>query len=208
MGAEGKSWREILAFYYPGSVVAKTASGLQWTRLGGETVALFSTQPDRDRVVLGLAERLAPEIAARTGLTVPAGIELRVYPDVDSFRNGTGEPGWVAAHTTGRRVELQPVSALQSRGALESTLRHEVTHVLLEATAAPGLPVWFREGLAGYLSGGEGVNGQGADGAIAQRASEGQAREANRAAVARVAALVRQNGLPAVIGWLRAGLPR
>jgi len=40
---------------------------------------------------------------------------------------------------------------LRSRGALESTLSHELVHVMIEAQAAPGLPLWFREGLADFL---------------------------------------------------------
>jgi len=205
MGAAGKSWRDILAFYYPGTAVGKTGRGWEWTRLGSETVALFTTQPDRDGALLAMAERHVREVAARTGWAAPQGIELRVYPDVESFRNATAEPGWVAAHTIGRRIELQPSPLLRARGALEATLRHEMAHVFIESIAVVGLPLWFREGLAGYLSGGPA--GAGSDGEIAQRADESRARGANRAAVGRVAALVDRYGFAAVIGWVRSGVP-
>ena len=209
MGELGKSWREILAFYYPGTEVGKTARGLEWTRLGGETVALFTTQPEQDGAVLASAERQAREAAARTGLPAPHGLELRVYPDVESFRNATGEPGWVAAHTSGRRIELQPAAVLRARGVLESTLRHEMIHAVLEAQAAPGLPLWLREGLAQYLSegGGRGT-GASSDADIAQRKDEARARAANQAAAARVGALVQRHGLATVLGWVRTGLPK
>ncbi len=48
MGAEGRTWRDILAFYYPGTELGRTGRGIAWTRLGGESVALFTTHPDRD----------------------------------------------------------------------------------------------------------------------------------------------------------------
>ena len=81
----------------------------------------------------------------------PAASKIRVYPDVETFRNATGEPGWVAARTSGRRIQLQPAAVLRERGALDSTIHHELLHVFVEAQAAGGLPVWFREGLVGYL---------------------------------------------------------
>jgi stage II sporulation protein D len=207
MGAAGKTWREILAFYYHGTSVGKTARGLEWTRLSGESVALFTTQDDADRSVLAIAERAVRTVAARTLWPVPQGIEVRVYPDVESFRNATAEPGWVAAHTRGRRIDLQPAAVLRLHGALESTLLHEIAHVFVESQAAPGLPLWFREGLADYLSGGAGRGGEGGDAQIAQRGSESQARAANRAAGARVAALISQQGLPAVLSYVQKGLP-
>jgi stage II sporulation protein D len=207
MGAEGKSWREIVAFYYPGTVVGKTLSGLDWLRLSGETVSLLSTQTAQDVEVLAIAERAVRELSARTSWQAPRGIELQVYPSVESFRNATAEPGWVAAHTNGRRIEMQPAAILRGRGALESTVRHEIAHAFVESQAVPGLPVWFREGLAEYLSGGATrVGGSTED--IAQRSDEGKARAANRAAAGRVAESVSRYGLGTVLGWVRKGVPR
>src|SRR5439155_6904129 len=114
-----------------------TARGLAGTRLGAEILPLFSTQPDQDLAFLPIAERQVREIAARIGLPAPASIEIRIYSDVETFRNATGEPGTVAGFTTGRRIELQPMTTLRARGVLESTLRHELTHVFLESQAAP-----------------------------------------------------------------------
>jgi stage II sporulation protein D len=209
MGGAGKGWREILAFYYPGTQAAKRVRGLEWSRLGGESVALYTTQPAQDGAVLAIAERQAREVSSRTGLAAPAGIEVRVYPDVESFRNATGEPGWVAARTTGSRIELQPAAILRARGVLESTLRHEMVHAVVESQAVPGLPLWFREGLAEYLSGGVAQGGgEASDDGIAQRGDEARAREANRAAAVRVAGLVQRHGLATVVGWVRTGLPK
>jgi stage II sporulation protein D len=90
---------------------------------------------------LALAERQIRDLAQRTNLPAPRGVEIRLYPDVETFRNATGEPGWVAAHTSGVHIHLQTATAL----------RHELLHVLVEARATAGLPVWFREGVVGYL---------------------------------------------------------
>ena len=126
-----------------------TARGLAWRRMGGENVSADDHAARSRRPVLAAAERQVREIAAAIGWPAPAGIEIRVYPDVETFRNATGEPGWVAARTTGRRIQLQPAALLRDRGALDSTLRHELLHVFVEARAASGIPVWFREGLVG-----------------------------------------------------------
>ncbi len=206
MGTAGRTWREILAFYFPGATPGLTARGLSWRRLGGERITLLATAPARDGRVLAMAERELAAAAARLHVTAPHGIELRVYPDLDSFRNATGEPGWVAARTDGRRVHLQPVSVLESRGALESTVRHEMLHVVVESVAAPGLPVWFREGLIEYLSGRKGTTA-GARSELRQRADPAEARLAYDQAAGDVAALVARYGEAAVLNWAGAGLP-
>lgn len=162
--------------------------------------------PARDGRVLALAERELAAAAARLHVAAPDGIELRVYPDLDSFRNATGEPGWVAARTDGRRVHLQPVAVLESRGALESTVRHEMLHVVVESRAAPGLPVWFREGLVEYLAGRKGTTA-GARSELRQRADPAEARLAYDQAAGDVAALVARYGEAAVLNWASAGLP-
>jgi stage II sporulation protein D len=208
MGLEGHGYREILAFYYPGATLGLTARGLAWRRIGGETVALMTTQPDRDGTLLGTAERQVKEIAARYDWTPPNGIEIRVYPDVDTFRNATGEPGWVAARTSGRRIHMQPAAALRARGALDSTIHHELLHVFVEAQAAPGIPVWFREGLVGYLE--HPVRTAAPDVPAAdlrQTEDAARARRAYTAAAQRVAALVQRHGTAAVLAWLKSGLP-
>lgn len=190
MGAAGHSYREILAFYYPGTAAGVTARGLGWQRLGGEHLALLTTDPQRDGHVLELAEREARAVTERTGWAMPAHVELRVYPDLDSFRNATGEPGWVAGYTQGRRIYLQPAKVLRRRAALEATVRHELLHVLVESRAAAGLPWWFREGIVEFLAG-------------ERHAANARYREALRAA----GDLVRRYGEAVVLDWVSRGLP-
>jgi stage II sporulation protein D len=209
MGRGGSSYREILAFYYPGTVVGRTGRGITWQRLSGEVLSLETTQPDRDRSVLESAERLARGLAARTGWPLPTGVELRAYPDLDAFRNATGEPGWVAAHTEGRRIELQPVAVLRSKGALESTLRHELLHVIVGAQAKAGLPVWFREGVVGLLEGEHGTSGAAAppDRELRQTQNANSARKAYAESTGAVTELARVYGETKVLDWVRRGLP-
>ncbi len=211
LGSEGHSYREILAFYYRGTLVGLTGRGLNWVRLGGESIVLMTTQPDQDRTVLAQAERLGRSLARQASLPLPRNVEIRVYPDVETFRNATSEPGWVAAHTTGLRIHLQPVTVFASRGALEQTLRHELLHVMVESGATSGLPVWFREGLVGFLERPEQAARAPArnpdDTGLRQTADAGRARHAYRDATRQVAALVDRYGESAVLTWLRSGLP-
>ena len=175
MGLDGATWREILAFYYPGTVVGLTGRGLAWQRLSGDHVTLVTARPDGDRAVLS-----------------------------------TGEPGWVAAHTVGRRIDLQPVATLASRGALDSTIGHELAHVLVESQAAPGLPLWFREGLVEYLERrGEAPSTPRAptDAELLDRSNVEAARRAYAQAEAEVAALAGRYGETAILDWVRRGLP-
>ncbi|MGO9254702.1 MAG: SpoIID/LytB domain-containing protein [Bryobacteraceae bacterium] len=211
MGVEGHTWREILAFYYPGTVAGLTAQGIAWQRIAGESVSLWTTRPEADGALLAAAERQLRAATERTNLTAPGKIEIRVYPDLDTFRNATGEPGWVAARTEGRRVHLQPAEVLRSRGALDSTLHHELLHVLIEAHAAPGLPVWFREGLVEYLDrpapAASGAARVPSDADLQQTADAARARQAYRDAAGAVAALAQRYGEATLFDWLRTGLP-
>jgi stage II sporulation protein D len=209
MGRGGSSYREILAFYYPGTAVGLTGRGLAWQRLSGEIMSLQTTQADPDGLVLRSAERLARMLTQRTGWPFPSGAELWIYPDLDTFRNATGEPGWVAAHTQGRRIDLQPVSTLRAKGALESTLTHELSHVLIESQAAPGLPVWFREGVVNLLDGAPGDTGAHppADRELRQTEDAAEARKAYADANASVKRLARIYGEASVLDWVKRGLP-
>jgi stage II sporulation protein D len=145
MGAEGHSYREILGFYYPGTLVGLTGRGLKWVRLGGEFVAVMTTRPGEDAGVVESAERMARALSDQTRLPLPRKIEIRTYPDLDTFRNATGAPGTVAGQTRGSRIDLQPVSVLRNRGVFDSTLRHELLHVLVENRVQPGVSVTERE---------------------------------------------------------------
>ncbi len=145
MGVEGHSYRDILEFYYPGTLVGLTGRGLKWTRLGGEFVTVMTTRPGEDAGVVESAEQTARVLSEQSRLPLPRKIEIRIYPDLDTFRNATGAPGTVAGQTRGSRIDLQPVGLLRSRGLFDSTLRHELLHVLVENRVKPGISVTERE---------------------------------------------------------------
>lgn len=209
MGAAGRTYHEILAFYYPGTVPGLSGQGLPWQRIGGDNLALLTTRVDRDRAVLPVAEEQARTVTKRTRWTFPSNVEIRAYPDIETFRNATGEPGWVAAYTVGRTIHLQPARVLRSRGVLEQTLRHEMFHVLVESQASAGQPLWFREGLVEFLDGPPiraGVRTPD-DSELRQTADESRARRAYGEAAGAVGALVRRYGETTVLDWLKTGLP-
>jgi stage II sporulation protein D len=210
MGTEGRSYREILAFYYPGTAVGRTARGIAWQRACGAATCLESTDAEGDRDALATAEREAGWAARRTGWTAPAEIVVRVFPDLDTFRNATGEPGWVAAHTAGRRIDLQPLRGLRSRGDLEGTLRHEMLHVFVESVAAPDLPLWFHEGVTLWLGGQANSPGSPrapADAEFQRGADPARVRRAYEDAARTVAWLAARYGETAVLDWVKRGLP-
>jgi stage II sporulation protein D len=108
MGEEGHSYREILAFYYPGTRLGVSAQGIAWQQLANEDLELLTTRPDRDRSLLPVATRFMHESEESTGFVYRTKPRLKVYATVAEFRNSTGEPGWVAASTRGRTVQMQP----------------------------------------------------------------------------------------------------
>jgi stage II sporulation protein D len=212
MGRAGKTYREILAFYYPGTALGLNAQGIRWQQLSGETITLFTTRPDTDRPALAAAERIARAISQRTGWPIPPNTEIRAYPDLDTYRDSTGEPGWVVGYTMGRTIHLQPVASLRAKGLLEATMSHEMVHVLMEAQAAPRLPLWFREGLADALAdlaaphpGAPGVIPPASE--FRQTQDPTRARRAYAEAHAEVARLIRVYGETTVLGWVSRGLP-
>ena len=215
MGEEGHSYREILGFYYPGTRIGASAQGTQWQQLTSEDVLLFTTHPERDRQLLPLATRMLHEAEDTTGLVYTGDIKIKVYATVAGFRDATGEPGWVAASTRGRTIRLQPTDVLRDAGSLESTLRHELLHILVESHAKPGTPLWYREGLVLYLAHAAvptNLSGNFADldalnRALRNPASEEQMRQAYAEAQARIASLAQKNGREKLVDWLQNGLP-
>jgi stage II sporulation protein D (peptidoglycan lytic transglycosylase) len=215
MGEEGHSYREILAFYYPGTKLGVSAQGVPWQQISNEDVELLTTQPDRDRALLSVATRYMHASEESTGLLYRAAPRLKIYATVAAFRNSTGEPGWVAASTRGRTIQLQPSDILRQAGTLENTIHHELLHMLIESYARSGTPLWFREGLVLYLAGPKIETSShhhfedtaALEKALRTPASAEQMRAAYDEAYARVAVLARQHGKDALLGWMQNGLP-
>jgi stage II sporulation protein D len=208
MGAEGHSYREILAYYFPGTSPGASGRGFDWQRLSGESIALYTTRPTQDGPMLAAAERVLRADLQRTGWPKPRPIEIHVYPDAQTFRDATGEPGWIAAYAHGSRIEMQPLR--DPPREQDATLRHELLHVLVESQAAPALPLWFREGLVEYLN--DPVTPRSSiripsDTELRQTQDAARARRAYADAAASVADLVRRYGETAVLRWVKSGIP-
>jgi stage II sporulation protein D len=195
MGEEGRSYRQILELYYPGTKLGVAAQGFPWQSLGGERVIVMTTRPQQDQGVVAMADRLARAVEERSGLRWEGSVRLRIYPSVAAFRDATGEPGWVAGSTRAGVIRLQP------QGVIEGTIRHELLHVLVESHARAGLPLWFREGAVLFLS------GDGPTNKLKHVPQEAEARMAYAAALDRFSRLVGRFGEGTVIGWISSGLP-
>ena len=215
MGEEGHSYREILAFYYPGTHLGVAAQGIQWQQLANDDIELLTPRPDRDRSLLPIATKYLHESEESTGLIYRGKPRLKVYATVAEFRDSTGEPGWVAASTRGRTIQLQPPDVLRDAGTLDSTIHHELLHMLIESYARPGTPQWFREGLVLYLSAPAqaGMKTASSDDlsalekSLRSPQSEQELRRAYAECEAEVAVLAKQHGKEALLDWVQNGLP-
>jgi hypothetical protein len=125
----------------------------------------------------------------------------------------------VAASTRGHVIRLQPLATLKTKGVLESTLRHELLHLLVEERARAGTPIWFREGLVLYLSNSsaqatardamtDSMTLEQMETILEKSQKRDEVEKAYAAARARVASLVREHGKEKVLGWLSRGIPR
>ena len=80
-------------------------------------------------------------------------LEIIINETTGDFVGRTHMPPWAAAATKGNTVELQPLRVLEQRGILETTLRHELVHVLIDTIGNGEAPRWFTEGMALYVAG-------------------------------------------------------
>ena len=210
MGQAGRSYQEILAYYYPGTSIGLNAQGLSWEKLSGESLDLITTSRADASALIPAAERALHFAEQHTGWSIRARPQVKIYPSISIYRNATGEPGWVAASTLGSTVRLQPISILRRTDSLDSILRHEFLHMLIEANAAPNAPIWLREGLAIYLANPHAMRPTSIDVAALERQmsalrSEEEMRAAYQACGTAVADAVGKSGLDSVLSWVHNG---
>jgi SpoIID/LytB domain protein len=154
---EGASRDQILAAYFPGLPVSPRSQAVEAARAAPAAAANVRVMlPEADRGRLGatrtMSARVLGEVATRLAVAPPAPVDLVFHPTVEAYTRATGQPWWTAGKTSGFRVDLLPLSVLETRNILEPTIRHELTHVLADVTLA-GRPLWVREGLAVYIAG-------------------------------------------------------
>jgi stage II sporulation protein D len=95
---------------------------------------------------------LARASAAGVNAQFPV-LEIFLNETTGDFVGRTGQPAWAAAATKGKRIELQPLATLKRRRILETTVRHELVHCLVNVISRERAPLWLAEGLALYLAG-------------------------------------------------------
>ncbi|MFN2517208.1 MAG: SpoIID/LytB domain-containing protein [Pyrinomonadaceae bacterium] len=94
------------------------------------------------------------ERAQSAGVTVRFPfLEIFINETTGDFVGRTGQPAWAAAATRGSRIELQPLETLKRRRVLETTLRHELVHRLVDVLSRGRAQRWLAEGLALHLAG-------------------------------------------------------
>jgi stage II sporulation protein D len=154
MAQRGYNFRQILAKYFSGASVGPQTS------LASRRSSHFTVQTadgEEARQVLKLLESTRSTLghrlsAAGIDLEMPQ-VEVIINKTTGDFVGRTGMPAWAAAATRNNRIELQPVSLLKQRGILETTLRHELVHVMIDSAGGNQTPRWLAEGLALYVSG-------------------------------------------------------
>ena len=206
MAKEGRSEREILSFYFPGTVPGITPAGDGWQRVQGSGWTLLTTASDEGLVADGnIAWARAQSLLGKAAQS-PTVQEL---PTTELFRQTTGEPGWVLASTRGSHVYLQPATVRQNNKGAGDLLLHEFLHVLVEQRAGTNTPLWLREGLVEALAAPGTRNGEpvpfpaaGLNAALAHPSSAAVSRRAHEAAARMAALLCARYGMPG-----GAGLP-
>jgi len=211
MATEGRSDHEILSFYFPGTVPGITPAGDGWQRVPGAGWTLLTTDQTGPLLAEGDAAWARAQSLLGKAAQAPTVQEL---PTTELFRQTTGEPGWVLASTRGSRVFLQPAAVRQNNGGAGTLLLHEFLHVLVEQQAGANAPLWLREGLVEALAAPEerkwepvDLPAAQVDAALAHPSSATVSRRAHEAAARMAALLFTRYGMPAVLDFLRNGVP-
>lgn len=210
MASQGKSYREILGFYYAGAPIGRSAQGIPWRTKRMEDVELRVVNSG-DFSSAATVEGAFAAGRQASGLALPKPVLVEIYPSVQMFRDATGEPGWVAASTRGQTIRVQPPAVLGER--LAPVMRHEALHVMVEASAKAGTPLWYREGLVMQLDrerAAPALTGRSAaeiDRALGERSEATATRAAYAEAQAAVARLGKRYGRERLLYWLREGVP-
>ena len=158
MAQRGFTHRQILAKYFPGTNVGSRATPVSVNRsLRSEHFRVtYPRNMDAGEVtaLLSLLESTRTQLLRRAGVTAHLSqLEVIVNETTGDFTGRTGMPPWAGAATKDNRIELQPLALLKKRRILETTLRHELVHVIVDSMGGGQTPRWLTEGMALYVAG-------------------------------------------------------
>lgn len=212
MAAEGKSTRDILAFYFPGTAIRITLRDDGWHEVHAGSLTIRATnlpsttrQADLEHLWMEAQKRFPPHH--------PLTATLLFTPTSELFRQITSRPGWTLADTRGNVVVLQPEIVLRAKQRNEAaTILHEMLHVVVEAECSERAPLWLREGIVEVLAGDkisarDPMSPQNIEAELLHPSSLQASERAHRAAAAKVAMLIARYGISSVRGWLLSGPP-
>ncbi len=213
MAVEGHYYRDILRFYFPGTVIRIAASDSGWRSIEVAGWTLRSTTPQPKLI----EEGNAAWIKAQQLFPPHSPIHPTVFslPTTDLYRQLTSEPGWVLASTRGADVYLQPAGIVRKNGRAQPALLHEFLHVLVEHEAAQTAPLWLREGLVEALAGssqhdpatGPRMSFAQVEDALAHPAGQNASQHAHALSCAMVRELLSRYGIASLRNWLKSGVP-
>jgi SpoIID/LytB domain protein len=162
LATRGRTATEILERYYPGTTIAAvprltSATPLSSSAPDSSSLASVSAAgidlflPDEDaaerETLLAMGGRARDELAKTLHAMPPPQLRIRAYRTTAEYEQASGRPWFTFGAYANGEIHLLPTRQLRDRGILESTLRRQIVHVLVDATLARR-PAWVRIGAA------------------------------------------------------------